>query len=99
MKSKMKSSELLTIQSSVCYAYEDMRLYLQDKMSEDLTDVFETHCETCDKCASALWRQRQSDFNNHIADGDKELCKKFLDKIELLKQRDMPKDFGMKGRW
>jgi len=70
-----------------------MRRYLEDKMSEDLTDVFETHCETCDKCASALWRQKQSDFNNHISDGDKELNKKFLDKTRnLLKQNDLPND-------
>ena len=100
MKSKMKSTELPILQLSVCYADEDMRLYLQDKMSEEFTDVFETHCETCDKCASALWRQKQSDFNNHITDGDRDLSKRFLDKTrELLKQRDMPKDFGMKGPW
>ena len=100
MKSKMKSSELPTTQSSVCYADEDMRLYLQDKMSEERTDVFETHCETCDKCASALWRQKQSDFNGIITDADKELCKTFEEKVrERLLLKDMPKNFGMKGAW
>lgn len=100
MKNKTETDKTCSIQSSACYAEEDMRRYLEDKMSDNDIVSFESHCDTCDHCAAALWRQKQSDFNGVISDADKELCKLIERKIkERLNQKDMPKEFGMKGPW
>lgn len=93
MKKEIDANCVTTPHTPDCYADEDFIRYLRDMMSEQDVASFESHCESCDFCAAALWRQKKTDFDMNVSDGDKELYNRFLEKTrKLLKQQDKPKD-------